>query len=229
MVKPDIWKDVQGYNGKYQVSYAGEIRRVYDSGKTRTLHPFKKAESGRKIYRDRLMVNITGENAKRKTHLMHQLVAAAFLPEVPNGCVIFHINGVVTDNYASNLGFITKKELGKKTGHISNAKAVVKIDKTGEFVDTWRSAREAAKDCFMSYQTIIDRCNGRYRKNGLHSFKSVFAPDGFAYSWDDEKHINKTLLRIQEELKDMALIVNLDGYDSQEGPEAKGAAWKEII
>lgn len=31
----------------------------------------------------------------------------------------------------------------------------------------------------MSYQTIIDRCNGRCR--------SAFAPDGFAYAWDDDK------------------------------------------
>lgn len=29
----DIWRDIQGYNGKYQVSRLGDVRRVLDNGK----------------------------------------------------------------------------------------------------------------------------------------------------------------------------------------------------
>ena len=37
------WKDIPGYNGKYQVNYYGEIRRVYEkSRKTKTLTPYQK-------------------------------------------------------------------------------------------------------------------------------------------------------------------------------------------
>lgn len=31
----------------------------------------------------------------------------------------------------------------------------------------------------MSYQTVIDRCNRKC--------KSAFAPDGYAYAWDDSE------------------------------------------
>ena len=39
----------------------------------------------------------------------------------------------------------------------------------------------------MSYQTIIDRCNRKY--------KSTFAPDGYAYAWDDKEISMRYALR----------------------------------
>ena len=82
----------------------------------------------------------------------------------------------------------------------------------------------------MSYQTIIDRCNGFYKKGGKkHRFRSIFAPDGFAYAWDEDRYINKTLLQIQEAMKNTAVIVSLDGYDVSEPElEAVGADWYQI-
>ena len=44
----------------------------------------------------------------------------------------------------------------------------------------------------MSYQAVIDRCNGKV--------KSAFAPDGFAYAWeDDEKSIARIIRMIELE------------------------------
>ena len=233
MSRPDIWKDINGFNGKYQVSYCGEVRRVYPSGKIRLMTPYKKTGAKhQKILRNRLFVKLTDSNGKAKEVPVLKIMAEHFLPTPKPGQVPYHINGVVTDNWASNIGYISKKELGKKTGHLSKAQAVVRIDKTGELVDTYRSAREAAKYCFMSYQTIIDRCNGYYKKGGRkHEFKTVFAPDGFAYSWDEDKQINKTLIQIQEEMKNTKVIVCLDGYDMQEEIEnhtVSEAEWHEI-
>lgn len=213
--KPNMWKDIRGFEGKYQISYCGEVRRIYGSGKTRLLKPYRKAsEQGRKIARNRLMVGLIDEKGKKHCRWVHQLVAEHFLPPPKPGQVPYHINGVVTDNWASNIGYISRSELGKKTGHISKAQAVIKIDRNGELVDSYRSAREAAKACFMSYQTIIDRCNGGYKKNGRnHSFKSVFAPDGFAYCWDKEKDVLSTQRRIERELILQPVIVETSGYD----------------
>lgn len=219
--KPVIWKDIDGYGGKYQVSYAGDIRRVYRSGKTRLLTPFKRSENSRsrKITRDRLYVHLTDDNGKSKQVPVLKIVSRTFLPPPKPGEVPYHKNGVVTDNWVSNIGFIDRQTLGYKTGYISKARAVIKIDRSGDFIEVYRSARGAAKHCFMSYQTIIDRCNGFYKKDGKkYGFKSVFAPDGFAYSWDEERYIRKTLLRIQEELSSQEIIVNIDGYDAE--PEA---------
>lgn len=175
-----------------------------------------------------MFVKLTDENGKAKEVPMLKIVSEAFLPVPEPGQVPYHINGVVTDNWASNIGFITRKKLGQKTGHISRAQAVVKIDRTGELVEFYRSAREAAKHCYMSYQTIIDRCNGFYSRGGMrHSFKSVFAPDGFAYAWDTEKDIQKTLLEIQEAMSNETVIVSLDGYDVFPEP-GETSDWQEI-
>lgn len=45
----------------------------------------------------------------------------------------------------------------------------------------------------MSYQTIIDRCNG--------GCKSAFAPDGFAYAWEDSRVSMRNALKKIESAK----------------------------
>lgn len=228
MHKPDIWKNIKGYNGKYQVSYGGDIRRVYQSGKTRIMTPYTHKSS--KNSRDRLYVKLTDHAGKGKMMPVLKIVAQAFLPEPPPGFVPYHINGVVTDNWASNIGYISRQELGKKTGHISRAKAVVKIDQDGQFVAFYKSARDAGKENFMSRQTVTDRCNGYYvRKGVVHPLKSAFAPDGFAYSWDDEKSIQRTLSIIQDKTNHKPIIVSMDGYgEVTECPGGSDADWLEV-
>lgn len=228
MNKPDIWKNIKGYGGKYQVSYAGDIRRVFPSGKTRLLTPYRR--SSRKNSRDCLFVKLTDHAGKAKMIPVIRIVAQAFLPEPPPGYVTYHINGVLTDNWASNIGYISRHELGKKTGHISRAKAVVKIDQDGQFVAFYKSARDAGKENFMSRQTVTDRCNGYYvRKGVMHPLKSVFAPDGFAYSWDDEKSIQRTLRVIQDKTEHKQIIVSTDGYGKAiECPGQSDADWLEV-
>lgn len=152
------WKDVPGYDGKYQASRAGEIRHVYDSGRTRTLTPYRKKS---KVTRRRLFVHLT-KDGKTKETAVSKIVAEAFIGMTPPGLVLYHINGDVTDNRVDNLGFISRSELGRMTGPKSNKrKAVFKVNSAGEEVDVYPSARAAAKDNHMSYQTVIDRCKGK--------------------------------------------------------------------
>lgn len=62
----------------------------------------------------------------------------------------------------------------------------------GEIVDVYSSAREAAKKNFMSRQTITDRCNGKC--------KGAFAPDGYAYAWEDsEVSMKHAIKKIEQE------------------------------
>lgn len=75
-------------------------------------------------------------------------------------------------------------------GARSRRKAVVKIDNYGEIVEVYSSARMAAKANYMSHQTVTDRCNGKCR--------SIFAPDGYAYAWEDS---GKSLERAIEKIK----------------------------
>lgn len=109
----EVWKDVPGYEGKYQVSDFGSVKSV-----ARTVLNRSKKESflsacmsGRKYYSVILF-----SNNKPKRFSVHQLVAMAFLDHIPNGnkLVVDHVNGIHTDNRLCNLQILSHSENLKK-------------------------------------------------------------------------------------------------------------------
>jgi hypothetical protein len=95
----EIWKDIQGYEGLYQVSNLGRVKRV--SGKI-----LKPENLNKKSYlRVRLYKNKIG-----KHHLIHRIVAEAFVPNLRNAEEVNHKNGDKQDNKVTNLEWITHKE-----------------------------------------------------------------------------------------------------------------------
>lgn len=172
MHKTNIWKPINRYPG-YEVSYDGEIRKVCGDGTYKIMKPYIQND-GRKT----LFVRLTREG-KRDICSVHSIVAEEFLGDKTKDEVIYHKNGLIQDNSVPNLGYITRSKLGKMTGPTGKRKAVVKINKNGEIVDVYSSAREAGRRNFMSYQTVIDRCDRKV--------KSPFAPDGYAYAWENSE------------------------------------------
>ena len=195
----ETWKDVPGYNGKYQVDMEGNCRRVYPSGKTRKITPYKKQMQGSK----RLVVNLHDDTGKKKDWIFARIMAETFIGPMPEGCVPYHKNGCQTENHIQNIAYISKEELGRITGAKAKRKPVAKIDSNGEVVEVYSSAREAARKNFMSKQTVTDRCNG--------TCKSAFAPDGYAYAWDDnEASMRNAIRKIELENGYMPKAVNAE-------------------
>lgn len=160
-------KYIPNYKGLYAADFYGNIYRCYKKGLKRISPVTKKGKQ---------VIRLTGETG-RKEHFVSSMVYRAWVGPIPKGKIIYHKNGNVNDNIASNLAIITRKELGKITGGKSRRKPVLKIDTSGEIVEAYTSARTAAKANHMSYQTIIDRCNGKV--------KSKIEPDGYQYKWDE--------------------------------------------
>ncbi|MCQ2409838.1 MAG: NUMOD4 motif-containing HNH endonuclease [Clostridia bacterium] len=165
----NFWRDVVGYEGRYQVSRHGTIRRVFRSG-VRDLHPYRR-KGNRKLY-----VKLIDKYGEPHEITVLRIVSESWLGPVPDGMVAHHKNGLLSDNRADNIGYITRHELGKKTGKTSKSKTVFKIDRSGEVVEIYNSARQAAKANFCSYQTILDRCH--------NLVKNPYALDGFNYQFD---------------------------------------------
>lgn len=95
------WKDVPGYEGRYQVSDLGRVRGVI-SGKV--LQP-NEQNSGYHI------VHLyTGGRGTRRPKLIHRLVALAFLPG--DVTEVNHKDGVKTHNAATNLEWVSHSENG---------------------------------------------------------------------------------------------------------------------
>lgn len=91
----EIWKDVVDFEGLYQISNLGNFRR----------HPEKprKANYPKNINRLGYVYVSISKNGKKFNKTIHQLVAAAFLPNFQYGKHINHIDGNKTNNVLSNL------------------------------------------------------------------------------------------------------------------------------
>ncbi len=188
-IRPDFWYDIPGYDGKYQINYFGEIRKVLPSGKFKNLSGYIKKSNRRHV------VKI---DYKEKTVI--GLMRDTFIGELPPGHVVYHKNGILTDDALCNIGVITREELGKITGtHNDSSFAIVKINSDGEIVDFYKSAREAGRKNFMAYQTILDRVNRKV--------KSLYAPDGYVYCKDDDRCINRAIREIELDNKKQCGVV----------------------
>jgi hypothetical protein len=173
----DIWRDIPGYNGKYQASRLGDVRRVLKNGEYRAMTPYRKnGEKHKKILRERQFVKLTIDGKSKEVPML-KVMQLTFLGAAPKGKVPYHKNGLVTDNRAENIGFISRQQLGAKTGgRTKRTKCVFKIDRKGEVVEIYTSARTAAKENNMSYQTVLDRCHNKVKK--------PFELDGYNYQFE---------------------------------------------
>ena len=181
------WKDIPGFEGIYQADREGNIRRLYQNAKVRILTPYHKKMSGSQ----RLVVKLTANGQSREVVVI-QAIARTFLGPPPAGHIPVHRNGCQSDNYVNNIKYISRQQAGKIYGARSKRKAAAKIDNHGEIVEVYSSARMAAKANYLSHQTVTDRCNGKC--------KSPFAPDGYAYAWEDSgKSLERAIEKIERQ------------------------------
>lgn len=96
------WRDIPCYEGFYQASTFGNIKRLYKSGKEKILKPSLKTNGY-------LIVSLSKNNT-RKSFDVHRLVAQVFIPNTENKSQVNHKNGIKTDNRVENLEWITPLE-----------------------------------------------------------------------------------------------------------------------
>lgn len=96
----EIWKDIDGYEGKYQISNNGAVCSLeYHNTKGIKRKGFLKPAKDSKGY---LRCALSKEN-KLRTFKIHRLVAQAFIPNPLNLPQVNHIDGDKTNNCVSNL------------------------------------------------------------------------------------------------------------------------------
>lgn len=98
----EVWKDVVGYEGIYQVSNLGRL--VGCERVIRNNHKLPRKEKVLKRKRDGYLgAGIFNKNCEFKNVLIHRLVAEAFIPNPNNYPQIDHIDGNKENNCVSNL------------------------------------------------------------------------------------------------------------------------------
>lgn len=103
----EVWKDVVGYVGYYQISNLGNIRSLdrYVNARNNGVRICYGKLLKTHLNKDGYVKIQLGKNKeiKKITYSIHRLVAIAFIPNTNNYPQINHKNGVKTENYPNNL------------------------------------------------------------------------------------------------------------------------------
>ena len=166
--RQEIWKDVPGYEGLYQVSSVGRIMR---DGRTRKL---KSDHMG-------YLVVALCKKGIEKDWKVHRLVALAFLQNPEQKRVVNHIDGDKQNNRVENLEWVTHSENMRhayttglrlvtekqralyKEGRPELSKPVF-CTKDG-ITHSFESARAAARFVCGSVSAIVQCCKGRRKSH----------------------------------------------------------------
>ena len=153
------WKDVKGYEGLYCVSDEGEVKNV---ARNRLLNGCVHASGYKTV--------VLYKNSISKRHLVHRLVATAFIQNINEYEQVNHIDENKLNNKAENLEWCSRKynmnygticdRIKEKRGHLARRKRrVCQISKEGITVSVFESIAQAARLTGTARTSIYECCN----------------------------------------------------------------------
>lgn len=127
-IEEEIWKDIVGYEGYYQVSNKGRVKSLGRKGSGCCLFDrIKKiTKSKDKTHYDSFGLCING---KSKSFMIHRVIAIHFIPNPESKKEVNHIDGNKSNNSISNLEWVTPSENiyhGLKLGIMNTANGLTK-------------------------------------------------------------------------------------------------------
>ncbi len=175
----EIWKDIQGFEGLYQVSNLGRVKAL---AKNRIVGshgaPFRSKERILKhSYNDGYPQVMLSHNTKSKTYKVHRLVGMTFVNNPNNYPEINDKDGVKTNNFPENLEWCTTQQnidhsnmtgLARilKRGECGMAKLVLDMQ-SGIYYDCMKDAAEAKG---LNYGSQLARMS----KNGVNRTSLIY-------------------------------------------------------
>ena len=174
------WKDIQGYEGIYQVSNLGRIKGLRK--RNNAYNNYYKKEfimKQQKTSKGYMRIQLNNDFIKRKTFAVHRLVSKAFIPNPDNLPQVNHINGIKNDNRVCNLEWCSSKE-----NQIHAINTGLKKTKLGKYIPRKPKLAEEERKKIQ-----IETLN-KYRNIGVQ--KSIINNSKKIAQYDDKGRILKT-------------------------------------
>ena len=170
----EIWKDIKGYEGLYQVSNLGRVKSLS-----------RKRIDRNQILPERILKPIFNEkrgyyqiylrkNNISRTFKPHRLVAEAFIPNPDNLPEVNHKDENKVNNCVDNLEWCNRNynmNYGTKNKRI--AKALSKPVKCVETDIIYRSVHEVSRQTKIDATSISRACRGKQQIAGGYHWKYV--------------------------------------------------------
>jgi hypothetical protein len=169
----EVWKDIEGYEGLYEASNIGRLRRKG------SVNVRKFGDNGHGYKHVPL-----SKNNIIKNHYVHRIIATAFIPNPNNKATVNHKNGNKSDNHVENLEWATQSENSKHgfdTGLIvqnkgrdnPTSKPVRQYSLNGEFIMDFDSLTDAGKKLGITTFTIGQAAVGKYKQAGGYQWRFI--------------------------------------------------------
>lgn len=177
----EIWKDIEGYEGHYQVSNTGEVRSLpraveYAKGYThrndgRILTKVRHDNGRGHAY---YTVSLSKDNKVRQWRI-HILVANAFIRNPEHKPQVNHIDGDKFNNNVANLEWVTARE--NKLHAVYTGLDIptygIKPVRCLNNGKTYRSASEAARQLGLNDSSVAHVCRGEWHHTKGMRFEYV--------------------------------------------------------
>lgn len=167
----EIWKDIKGYEGLYQVSNLGRVKSLERLAKSNNNNYRIVKEKFLKKYEDKdgyIRVSLN-KNSKSLSYPIHRLIAEAFIPNFNNLPQINHKDENKKNNCINNLEWCTTKyncNYGTRTQRCKQKEQIPieQYDLNGNLIKKWDSAKQVYNKLGYDFSLIRKCCNNKIDK-----------------------------------------------------------------
>jgi hypothetical protein len=166
----EIFKDIEGYEGLYQVSNLGNVKALGNGGSNNSKEKILKLTKDKDGY-----LNITlHKQGKVKTYKIHRLVAMAFIENPNNLEQINHRDEDKANNHVTNLEWCTPKQNINYGTHNqrmaeSKSKPVICLE-TGKI---YTSTMDVQRQLGFDNSNISKCCRGKLKQAYSYTWQYV--------------------------------------------------------